>query len=319
MTPLVTVIVPCYNQSQFLPEAIKCLVNQTCSNWECIIINDGSTDDTHQVAQELCLQDKRIKYHHKKNGGLSSARNAGIDKATGGYIQFLDADDLIAPDKIEQQMRRLSTGVADSVAAGAWGRFYDTPDDAKFIPDSLWTDLTPVEWLVTAWCEGYMMASHAWLTPRSVIEKAGAWDETPCPNDDGEFFTRVLLNSSHVLFCREAKAYYRSGIPGSWCQITSPSRLASVYRSLELCANHLIEKENSPRTRHACATLFQHFIYNIYPNAPELVREAEAQVRFYGGSTLKPGGGHIFKILAQIVGWKLARRTGRFLRPVRIS
>lgn len=101
MNPLVSIIVPCYNQAQFLPEALQSVWEQTYENWECIIVNDGSPDDTHDVAQEWLSKDARFKYIQKENGGLSSARNLGLRNVNGSYIQFLDADDYIVNKKLE--------------------------------------------------------------------------------------------------------------------------------------------------------------------------------------------------------------------------
>jgi glycosyltransferase involved in cell wall biosynthesis len=95
-TPLVSVIVPCYNQGQYLAEALDSVLAQTYTNWECIIVNDGSTDsETEPVAQSYVAKDKRFKYLKQENGGVSAARNAGLDICQGEYIRFLDADDWI--------------------------------------------------------------------------------------------------------------------------------------------------------------------------------------------------------------------------------
>lgn len=92
---LVSIIVPCYNQAEFLSDALQSVLNQTYKSWECIIINDGSVDKTELVAKEWLLKDKRYKYIKKENGGLSQARNVGIKSALGEYILLLDADDKI--------------------------------------------------------------------------------------------------------------------------------------------------------------------------------------------------------------------------------
>jgi glycosyltransferase involved in cell wall biosynthesis len=98
---LISIIVPCYNQVQYLPEALQSVLNQTYSDWECIIVNDGSPDDTDIVAKEWLIKDPRFKYIYKENGGLSSARNAGIEIAIGTYILPLDADDKIGKDYLK--------------------------------------------------------------------------------------------------------------------------------------------------------------------------------------------------------------------------
>ncbi|MEM0541980.1 glycosyltransferase family A protein [Flavobacterium sp. j3] len=97
---LVTIIIPCYNQGQFLQETLVSVYHQTYTDWECIIVNDGSPDSTEEIALDWCKKDSRFIYFKKENGGLSSARNAGLQLSKGDYIQFLDSDDLLAPDKL---------------------------------------------------------------------------------------------------------------------------------------------------------------------------------------------------------------------------
>ncbi len=100
----VSVIIPCYNQAKFLPKAIASLQAQTLEEWECIVVDDGSTDNTAEVASNIALNDTRIRLIQKINGGSASARDLGLEHAQGEYIQFLDADDKIAPEKFERQV-----------------------------------------------------------------------------------------------------------------------------------------------------------------------------------------------------------------------
>jgi glycosyltransferase involved in cell wall biosynthesis len=93
--PIISIIVPCYNQAQYLGEALQSVLDQTFINWECVIVNDGSPDNTKEVAEVWIKKDSRFKYLEKPNGGLSSARNAGITIAKGEFILPLDADDKI--------------------------------------------------------------------------------------------------------------------------------------------------------------------------------------------------------------------------------
>ena len=113
MNPMVSIIVPCYNQAQFLAETLDSVLAQTHENWECIIVNDGSTDNTEFVAKEYCDRDQRFVYLKKENGGLSSARNAGLDVAKGEYVQFLDSDDILLPNKFECQIQNLKELLSD--------------------------------------------------------------------------------------------------------------------------------------------------------------------------------------------------------------
>ena len=93
--PLISVIVPCYNQAQYLDECLQSVLDQTYTDWECIIVNDGSPDHTEEIAKKWVEKDTRFIYLSKENGGLSSARNAGIEIAKGEWILPLDADDKI--------------------------------------------------------------------------------------------------------------------------------------------------------------------------------------------------------------------------------
>lgn len=98
----VSIIVPCFNQAHYLEQSLGSVLKQTYLNWECIIVNDGSPDNTEAIAKQWCDKDDRFVYLKKENGGLSSARNAGITIAKGDFILPLDADDLIHSTYLEQ-------------------------------------------------------------------------------------------------------------------------------------------------------------------------------------------------------------------------
>jgi glycosyltransferase involved in cell wall biosynthesis len=103
--PTISVIIPCYMQAQFLHDSLNSVLVQSYSNWECIIVNDGSPDSTEEVALQYCNKDNRFKYIKKINGGLSSARNAGIKIAIGKYILPLDADDIIGTEYLQKAVQ----------------------------------------------------------------------------------------------------------------------------------------------------------------------------------------------------------------------
>lgn len=104
MNELVSVVIPCYNQAKYLPEALQSILNQTYINWECIIVNDGSPDETHAVAAEWCSKDGRFQYVYQDNGKLPRARNSGIQQAKGNFILTLDSDDKFEPTFIEKAL-----------------------------------------------------------------------------------------------------------------------------------------------------------------------------------------------------------------------
>ena len=307
MQSLVSILIPAYNAEKWIAKTIKSALFQSWLYKEIIVVDDGSTDKTLAIAKKFDLP--IIKVIAQENRGASAARNHALKEAQGDFIQYLDADDLLAPDKIERQVKILSCeGYSDYVATAEWSRFYKTPSECLFTPQPLWADMSPVEWLVCAWKGHWMMHPAAWLVPRKIVEQAGSWNETLSLNDDGEYFCRVVLASIGVKFCHGAKSFYRSGISNSLSGSKSPLAWKSAFNSLELCANYLLARENSPRTRHVCATVFQRFIYEVYPEVPDLQKKAEAKVQQLGGTDVKPYGGPMFQLLSYLVGWKQVKR-----------
>lgn len=311
MRPLVSILIPCYNAEKWLAETLESALAQTWDNIEIIVVDDGSTDNSLAVAKQF--EPDGVKVISQTNKGASAARNRAFQESQGDFIQYLDADDLLAQDKIELQVKLFLDGKSEFVVSGEWARFYQLPTEACFILEPVWNDMPAVDWLICSWEGGGMMHPAAWLMPRAIAEAAGGWDESLSLDDDGEYFCRVVLASKEVKFCPGAKSYYRSGISGSLSNTTSQLAWESAFRVRELCTNYLLSHEDSPRTRHACAAAFQRLIYSAYPDATNLVKKAEAKVKSIGGSNLKPGGGFIFKIIANTLGWKLAKHIQKLV------
>jgi len=314
MTPLVSVIIPCRNGAPWLADAIESCLNQTYRNLQVMVIDNGSTDESVNVAARYgasvtVLACERI--------GASAARNTGVAHAEGELIQFLDADDVLDRDKIRIQVDRLGSGPPGSVASGAWARFRRDPSEARFAAEPVWRDLAPPAFLISSWLGGGMMPNFAWLTPRAVIGKAGPWNERLSLNDDGEFFCRVVLESSAILFCNEARGYYRGSSEKTLSRRRDRDALISGYSAIDLSCRRLLQQSGSPEARRACATHYQRFAFDAYPDAPDLVAAAEQQVSTLGGSDLHVGGGRAFKIISAALGWKFAKRCRLAWQSVR--
>lgn len=317
MTPLVSVLTPAYNAAPYLAETVRSVLAQSYPRVEMIIVNDGSKDDTLAVAKSFT--DPRIKVIDQENRGASAARNRAYAEAQGEFIQYLDADDLLHPAKAAVQVRRLYRH-ADCVAAGRWGRFTDDPVNARFTPEPFWTDLGPIDWLVNCWTSVSMMHPAAWLTPRSIIDHAGPWDERLSLNDDGEFFARVVLASRKVLFVNDAVSYYRSGLPSSLSGRKSDAAWQSAYRTVLDGAARLLTVADTPQTRKACARQFEDFVYACYPAVPLLRAELWRRVRDLGGPYSEPPLGPRMRLVSRLLGWRLAKRLERCMalcRPAR--
>lgn len=301
MTPKVSVIIPCHNAASFIGETLDSVFTQAWPNIEVIVIDDGSTDASATVVSgfgsaNLICQDRK---------GAAAARNRGLTESAGDFLQFLDADDIIDPDKISLQMARVRERPG-CVAVAEWGRFRRSPAEAIFASDSTWEDLSPVEWLVRSRTDGLGMLFPAlWLVPRPIAVAAGPWNEALTLNDDGEYFSRVVLASAGVLFCQGARCRYRSGLADS---LSSSKNWASGLAAIAMCEAQMRAREDSERVRRGFALSWQHLAHGAYPYAPALAEEALAHARTLHPAVIRPDGGPAFKTLSRLVGWRTARR-----------
>lgn len=311
MSSLASILIPCYNAEKWIAETIESAIAQTWNNKEIIIVDDGSKDNSLYIAKGY--ESSQVKVIAQSNQGASAARNVALQESQGDFIQYLDADDLLAPNKIELQLCLLEKDpTSPYIVASEWARFFRDISEAFFTPSNLWADKKPIDWLVNAGTGNLMMHPAAWLVPRHVSDKAGIWNEQISLNDDGEYFGRVVLSSQEVKFCHGAKSYYRSGISGSLSGFKSRKAWESAFLSSELWTERLLTIENSDRTRYASACYWQYFVFMAYPQASDLITKAEENIRSLGGCDLKPEGGAMFKVIREVLGWKLAMQLQKF-------
>lgn len=306
MSPLVSILIPCHNAAAWLAATLDAALAQTWPHREIIVVDDGSTDNSAAVARSY--QSRGVTLITQTNRGASAARNAALAAARGEYVQFLDADDLLAPDKIARQMSALAAQPVGTIAAGSWGVFTDDPATAVFNPEPVWSDHAPVDWLVRSWSGGGMFPPIVWLTPRTVLTAAGPWNESLSLDDDGEYFARVLLRAAHVRFVPEARSYYRVH-PGPRLSASRGERAArSSFTSCALKEQHLLAVENSPRTRDALGRTWQRFAWEQMVDAPAMALEAVARARALSPELPPPDGPRSYRLAARLLGWPRARR-----------
>jgi len=306
MTPLVSVIIPCYNAARWVGATIESALAQTWPRCEIIVVDDGSTDDSLAVARSF--ETRGVRVLTQPNLGAAAARNQALRTARGEFIQYLDADDLLAPDKIALQMTVLLKEPPDILGSGEWARFTDDPAEAKFSAYPNYRDMTGVEFLQIFYEKCAMMQPGAWLASRALIDAAGAWDESLSLNDDGEYFARVMLRARGIRFCPGARVYYRSTIRGSLSGRRDERAMQSLFRATESIVNHLLEIDSSPRTRADVAYAWKWSAFELYPEAPKLSREADRRCQALGGSPRSVPAGPRFQLLARLIGWRMAKR-----------
>jgi glycosyltransferase involved in cell wall biosynthesis len=194
----VSIIVPCYNQAEYLGEALQSVLVQDYANWECIIVNDGSTDDTEIVAKQWCDKDARFRYLFKENGGLSSTRNFGIASSTGTFILPLDADDKIAPNYVALAMQSFKEDSSLKVVYSKAVKFGSE--------EGLW-DLQPFSLKAIA-MENMIFCSA--IFRKRDWELVGGYDVNMIYGyEDWEFWIALLKNGGNVKRLEIIGFYYR--------------------------------------------------------------------------------------------------------------
>lgn len=302
--PLVSVIIPLYNAEKYIKATIDCLLNQSYQNIEIIVIDDFSTDDSFRLVSAI-KSDKIILKKNKKKGACA-ARNYGFEISKGDYIQYLDADDLLSANKIEKQVMLLKTQ-PKAIASCGWSKFETSIKDLNIKQQSINQSYNqPYKWLIDAWTKNEMGLVSIWLTPRNVIEKVGKWDEKLLINQDGEFFCRVILTSSCILFSEQAVAYYRINPDGITQTKRTPEKIASQLYSYQLCEQHLTPYFDDINAKKAIGNLYLKFIYLHFGEYPMVVQKAwEA---FNALNIGKPWaiGGKTIQLLSKLIGFKPA-------------
>lgn len=255
---LVSVLMPVYNAEQFIGTAIESILNQTYENIELIIVDDGSTDNSLSEVRKF-THDDRVILISQTNGGAAAARNAAFNASHGDYIMYMDADDCIDQRKIELQIKTLTeAGDADAVASACWDFFHSDIAEATFPLHNIYKSYNrPVDMLAEMLNSGEMMQTSCWLAPRHIIEETGGWNEQISINDDGVFFTKVLMRASRIVFCPDAYVYYRRGHASlSTKDIYSDAKVSALLLSYEEQARELLATAPLPEIKRGLARNF---------------------------------------------------------------
>ena len=319
MKPLVSILIPAYNAEEWIAYTLQSAVAQTWPRKEIIVVDDGSTDRTAQVARRFASQGVAVV--STENRGLSAAVNHAYRLSQGDYIQELDADDVLAPDKIERQLAALQEGDSRRILLSSpWAYFYYRTRGARFVQNSLWQDLSPVEWLLRKMSQNLHMQNATWLVSREVAEAAGPWDERLHYDQDGEYFARVLLASEGTRFVPETGIFYRVSPKNRISYIgNSGKKKAALLRSMKLHIQYLRSLEESKRVHNACLAYMQTWYENFYPDCPDLVAELQGLAAELQGHLEPPRLRGKYAWMEPLFGQKAARWAQTKLPEVKSS
>jgi glycosyltransferase involved in cell wall biosynthesis len=317
MTPLVSILIPAYNAEQWIADTIKSALSQTWPRKEIIVVDDGSRDRTLAVARQFASSAVRVST--QENEGASTARNKAFELCQGDYIQWLDADDLLSPDKIERQIEATQQSESKrTLISSGWGYFMYRPARARFVPSPLWCDLSPIEWLIRKWEYNTHMQTATWLVSRKLSEAAGPFDTRLLGDDDGEYFCRVIMQSDGIRFVPEAKVFYRASPSSRLSYIGFSNRkMEAQFLGMKLQIGYLRSIEDSQRVRAACVRYLQTWLGNFYPNRPDIVEEAQQLAAELGGKLHPPVLRWKYAWIQPLFGYDVAKRAQVLLPQIK--
>lgn len=229
---LASVVIPCYNRAHLIVETLESVAAQSYSPIEVIVVDDGSTDDSVKVIKQWMLLKERENRHlvrlrciQRENAGPSAARNSGIRECSGEFIQFLDSDDVLHPEKLAKQVSAIRQDCADFCVCN-YQNFRETPGEAGPVVDFYHrphsTDDFP---------EYYPMDTPAPLFRRDVVVKNGPWDEALDAGEDFEYNWRIMARGARGVWLDEVLLYVRKH---NGVERRQATRLATRYRSMYL-------------------------------------------------------------------------------------
>ena len=320
MQPKVSIIIPCYNSIMFLQETLDSVYQQSYSNIEIIIIDDNSTDGSYEFLEMVERPNFRTVKNIRK--GACAARNYGFELSTGDYIQFLDADDILSTDKIEAQVKALEAH-KNSIAVCNTKHFYNSINEGKISDqDYLFTTKDTESFLLNLYGANgrpNMVQTSAWLTPRTLIELAGSWDENLSKDQDGEFFCRVVLKANQVIYVPKIINYYRKHVLGQ--NIANQKQrihLESQLKALDSKYNQLKSLKDTEDFRAAFSLQYKWMAVDAYPEFKDLSKKAFKNSETLGGNSYLPVlGGRIIETTKSLFGWRMAKSLSYWVHKIK--
>lgn len=318
---LVSIIIPAYNAEDFISECIQSVINQIYRNIEIIVINDGSTDGTLDIINSFT--DQRLILVNQENKGCSASKNQGLRIAKGDFIQYLDADDYLSPDKIEMQVDKLSINENHIAVC----KTVIISDNDKINGLEIDTDLIQnggagKDFLLSLWGlngKSGMVQPNAYLISRKIATEIGEWNEeiSPSPDEDGEYFARVLLATETVCYTKGVNYYRKASNANSLSQNFSFQRALNLLDTVELKFTHLFKVENTKRIHKLYQLNISQVAYQFGVQYPKLIDYSLQKIQDNQMNTLRIQNPLLFKFLSYFIGFKNTLLLKRFLLKIK--
>lgn len=317
---LVSIIIPAFNAEKYIIECLHSACNQTYRNLEVIVVNDGSTDETLHLLNQF--KDERLIIINQENKGCSHAKNTGLKYATGVFIQYLDADDLLSPDKIENQVKSLHNS-ENTIAVCKTLIFQEHIDEGIGEVDTelIKKEGTGIEFLLRLMgSEGVsgMVQPNAYLITRNIADKIGDWNEkiSPSPDEDGEYFARALCCTEKVVFT-DGINYYRKPInSSSLSKQFSFERANNLLKTVDLKFQHIFQLEKSNRTRRLFQLNISQVTYQFGMDYPELLNISLNYLANNRYKKLVVNEPRFFAIISKLFGFRIALGLKKLIHEI---
>lgn len=257
--PLISILVPCFNQGKYLNNTFQSIVKQNYSNWECVIVNDGSTDETEVIAKRWCKTNPKFSYYHKDNAGISSARNLCLKKAKGDYLQWLDGDDFLAPNKLRISIDALedSTNVGKNLVISNFKLF--NQEKKVFEPPycNLRLNLFNYRTVLYDWEDGFTIPIHCGFFNTSLLNKF-SFPEEVTSKEDWLMWVYIFQQEPEVFFIDEPLAIYRRHAKS---MTRSTNMTEGHIAALDFLKIFLSEKEYEKFARHTMVRYYKSSLF----------------------------------------------------------
>ena len=239
--PLISVIIPVYNVAAFLPRCLDSVCNQTYQNLEIILVNDGSTDNSPEICQQYAQKDTRVTVISQKNGGLSAARNTGMDHMHGKFFTFIDSDDWITPDYCQTLLDLINQSGADVATGNYIYAFEDGSQQAPVVLTENQTFSTPEDILYF----GLKVRHTAWLFYRTSVCGSLRFDPYYSLSEDLDFYFRLSQQIKTLACTSKILLYYyqRKNSLIHTADVSGRQKIFDLFQQIEIfCAKHHFQK-----------------------------------------------------------------------------
>ena len=301
--PAVSVVIPCYNSERWLPDTLASVVTQRGVDLDIIIVDDGSTDGSFEIAGRVC---PNARIFRTENRGASAARNLGTSYAEGEFVQYLDADDLLAPGKLERQVAALEDTGAD-VAYGDWRRLVEQKSGEFIEGETVKPVLhgNPKIALLWFWCP-----PAAYLFRRKIVHRVG-WNPRLPVIQDARFALDCALAGATFTRTSGLAAFYRTHSQGSLSQRNRAAFLRDcLLNAREVRALWEREGALTAEQRRAIAGAVHHVACSACGTYPAIFDQACAQISDVADSMIQQQGRSVSKWVYRLLGY---RRAIKFL------